>query len=238
MLPKDPLVAARRAVEGTFSDYLSIERVAPYQADAESFGVAPLDLYIYNMALASSLLGPINLAETVMRNAVQKRLAEHFGCDAWWDAPELTLSDYHYGCLEVAHKKLAKSLEQKGRGEQAGDVVAALEFGFWQGLLGEGPDGYNFERELWQPALQYAFPNNRRPLKGFRQLVDGVRRLRNRVSHHEPLYRDRDRTEARYRDTLLLVAAVSTDLSRWVDACGTAKVRLALDPSEWHTLRF
>jgi hypothetical protein len=69
-------------------------------------------------------------------------------------------------------------------GSQAphGKLVAELPFGFWWSLLA---DEYN--RLLWQPALRHAFDGTVRRRRLHAEL-DEVRRLRNRIAHHEPIH--------------------------------------------------
>jgi hypothetical protein len=68
---------------------------------------------------------------------------------------------------------------------RAGHVVAELSFGFWTGLLAN-----RYHARLWEPALRRSFPLlppgvTRRSLH---RRVESVRRLRNRVAHHEPVF--------------------------------------------------
>ncbi|XVQ83855.1 hypothetical protein ACQP2K_34245 [Microbispora siamensis] len=67
-------------------------------------------------------------------------------------------------------------------------MVAELSFGFWVGLLGRG--GHNrYEMRLWWPALRYAFPGYNGPRRALHQDLDHLRTLRNRIAHHEPVFR-------------------------------------------------
>ncbi|MCR1982656.1 hypothetical protein NSA53_10455 [Cellulosimicrobium cellulans] len=238
MFPQDPADSARARARVALARGMSAERMAPYRADAEARGIDALSLYCYNMALAAALLGPLNVAETVTRNAMQRALGARFGREDWWNDPQVQLPSYHRRSIMEAQEKLRKKAGRSGRDFEAGDVVAALEFGFWTGLLGDGPGDYDFERELWQPALRAAFPNSRRQRDQFRKLLDAVRRLRNRVTHHEPLYRQHHQTSQRYEDTLLVIAAVDRDLRDWVDHVGTARQRLRMTSDEMRAVRF
>ena len=73
-----------------------------------------------------------------------------------------------------------------GKPIASGRVVAELQFGFWTSLL-----DVRYERKLWQRILKSAFPympgriRTRHFLSGRFQ---NLRRLRNRVFHHEPLW--------------------------------------------------
>jgi hypothetical protein len=66
-------------------------------------------------------------------------------------------------------------------------VVAELSFGFWTSLLSS-----DYERIFWQRILTDAFPLMPRRLRSRPKLagrLHTLRRLRNRVSHHEPIYK-------------------------------------------------
>lgn len=72
------------------------------------------------------------------------------------------------------------------------DVVAHMTFGTWKRLLpgkdltdpsGIGPHG---QRQLWQNALEQAFPHHPDPIV-INYWVDRLHNLRNRVAHLEPL---------------------------------------------------
>jgi hypothetical protein len=93
---------------------------------------------------------------------------------------------------------------RNGQPEVHGKVVAELMLGFWWSLLS---DEYN--RRLWQPCLQFSFDGPVRRTRLHAEL-DELRRLRNRIAHHEPIHR---------RD---LVA----DLHRVPDASGRISPRL------------
>lgn len=73
--------------------------------------------------------------------------------------------------------------------------MAALSFGFWISLLGSGgrinPVGRkaNYEMTLWRPALRGAFPNcTSLTRKQAHKPLDCLRKLRNRIAHHEPIF--------------------------------------------------
>ena len=68
----------------------------------------------------------------------------------------------------------------------AGDLVSGLSLGFWVSLF-KG----QYERILWPRLLPDVFPHAPRRLrarKGISKRVDRIRRLRNRVFHHEPVW--------------------------------------------------
>ncbi len=80
-------------------------------------------------------------------------------------------------------------LRKQQKPYEPGRVVAELKLGFWVSLLST-----NYEQRLWPKLLPTVFPYLPRS-KRTRSTVAGrfqeIRRLRNRVSHHEPIYRSK-----------------------------------------------
>ncbi|VTR78638.1 hypothetical protein [Cellulomonas hominis] len=179
---------------------------------APSGGHDEIDLYVYNMALAGALLGPLHIVEVVTRNAMHELLVARAGRRDWWAEPSVdaVLRGWGKQQLEHAHGKVLRGQARRGRSPTADDVVAATDFGFWTDLTAGA-----YENTLWQGALRHAFPHSRRSRQQIYQALQSHRRLRNRVSHHEPLH-DRDVLEE-YRRIIEFIGFVSRPVARWVD---------------------
>ena len=78
-------------------------------------------------------------------------------------------------------RKAKEILTKEGKPLDAGRVVAELSFGFWTGLTGPKYD------VLWRNHLVKIFP--RRPVQRahVQTRLNSIRKLRNRVAHHEPI---------------------------------------------------
>ena len=78
-------------------------------------------------------------------------------------------------------QKAQNTLNREGKPLDAGRIVAELSFGFWTGLTGSK---YS---DLWRDHLVKIFP--RRPVqRGEVQMrLNSIRKLRNRIAHHEPI---------------------------------------------------
>lgn len=197
--------------------FLSGGRLRSYVAAAGPDG-DPLDVYAYNMALASALLGPLHLVEVVTRNAMHELLAERYERRDWWAAPAVRAVLRAWGTeqLDRARTKVARA-HRGGPPPSPDDVVAATDFGFWTDLAGR-----TYERTLWQDPLRHAFPHARRSRQQLYQALQSHRRLRNRVTHHEPIH-DRD-VIAEYERLIQFIAFVSAPVAQWVDE--RSRVRL------------
>ncbi|WP_218018442.1 hypothetical protein [Nocardia amikacinitolerans] len=65
--------------------------------------------------------------------------------------------------------------------ESRDQIVAGLSFGFWSGLVGR-----KYE-QLWRDCLHRAFPNSSGQRKQVSSAIEGVRKFRNRLAHHDCL---------------------------------------------------
>jgi len=84
------------------------------------------------------------------------------------------------------------TLVKQAKPLEAGRMVAELSFGFWTSLL-----DVRYERSnvLWPHLLRPTFPrmrNRDRKRKTISARINSIRLLRNRVSHHEPIWHWRD----------------------------------------------
>ena len=151
-----------------------------------------------------------------LRNAVHRRLAHRYG-EAWYDIGKAGLDRGATERIAGARAELARD----GHGDDPPRIVAALSFGFWVSLLGPGgrlDDGRkaNYQMTLWRPALRGAFAHcanlNRKQAHG---PLNGLRTLRNRIAHHEPIFA---RDLARDHEHVLEVAGwISPATQAWIE---------------------
>jgi hypothetical protein len=184
-------------------DLLSPPRLAPYLAASHGDIDAAVTMYDWNSSISAAFFESIHYLEVGLRNAIDATVTHHIG--AGWLSSECGL------LTPNSRKVLALALRYAG-GVHAGHgkIVAELPLGFWWSLLA---DDYN--RRLWQPALRHAFEGSTR-----RRLLhadlDEVRRLRNRIAHHEPVHH-RD-LPGDYRRILDVSRRVSPVLSEHIEA--------------------
>lgn len=176
---------------------------------AATTGVAALDVYAFNMALAGSYLGLVHLLEVTSRNAMHARLAALAGRPDWWEG--LTLVNRQYDEVDAVVDRLKRDRTRSSYNFD--DIVAGLDFGFWTGLLKHGSHALDYEKTLWEPALQYAFPAWRGTRGNLLRKMDGARKFRNRISHHEPIHQlDHAMT---YTNLVQLIGYVSGNVAAW-----------------------
>jgi hypothetical protein len=181
---------------------ISDKRLDAYRTSPGDQDLDLLARYLWNMALCEALYPVIQSLEVAFRNSLHAALTSAFG-GAWYDDP--TVLVVQRGRDEVAGAK--QRLSTQGKAQEADRMVAELPFGFWTSLLNLAYAQSAVRRPpthkpLWPALVAAAFPYFTPvggPLAGRPALskrFNSIRHnLRNRVFHHEPIWRGwRDRS--------------------------------------------
>ncbi|MFT4167450.1 MAG: hypothetical protein QM650_19615 [Microlunatus sp.] len=174
--------------QATLQRLLSRARLAPYMEVSDGSWAHAIALYDWNTKIGAAFFESIHYLEIGLRNALDNAASSRLGVT--WLMPTSSI------LTPQSRRAVAVALRQAG-GSNAprGKLIAELPFGFWWSLLA---DEYN--RRLWQPALQHAFEGTVRRRRLHADL-DDLRRLRNRIAHHEPIHtRDLDADFAKVLD--------------------------------------
>ena len=183
---------------------LAAERLDVYRQD----GVAPaivLARYLWNMALCEALYSPLQIVEIALRNAIHRSLTQREGTDAWYD----TISGLPSWQMEQV-QKVRDKLKAGNKPETPGRVVAELHFGFWTGFF----NGVHARTGIGYALTHQVFLNASRRQQDMKDLdarLDNVRKLRNRVFHHERIIHWSN-LNAQHAGILELVGWISPEL--------------------------
>jgi len=153
---------------------LSARRLATYEAACGSNTAEAMRLYAWNIEASAATWGGFAVLEVCLRNAISAQLATYTGRTDWWNSPLVTLRAQQQGAINAA----------TGPSATPDSVVASLTFGFWTSLLAN-----RYHQQLWVPAINGAFPGYRGRRGVLQQRLEALRRLRNRLAHHEPVFR-------------------------------------------------
>jgi hypothetical protein len=156
--------------------YLSKPRWNSYRVSSDETDEEILKRYLCNIQLCEALYPILHLAEVVLRNQMDTTISAVFG-DAWLSEESTVLGAYEKSEVLKARQKLTHN--------SRGHLIAELQFGFWTGLFKK-----HYRNVIWHQCIKPMFPYlskvNRHA--GFVSVrLDDVRRLRNRVFHHEPI---------------------------------------------------
>ncbi len=204
---------------------VSAERLGPYlTATAGNRGLA-LNVYEWNSAAAAGFHRLLEQLEIALRNAVHRELAALAGQVTWWDSSAITLINPGAAMLREAQTRVAQ--RDPTRKPAAGDIVAALSFGFWVSLFSGGKSA-NYEMTLWRPGLRHAVPGFAGTRADLHLRLDSLRLLRNRVAHHEPIFRRH--LAADHASVLGLLGDISPGFAGWVTGFDDIPTILARRP--------
>ena len=155
---------------GRHSTYLKACHGNPSQA---------MRLYAWNIGVSAAMWGGFNVLEVALRNALSTQLASWTRRSDWWNSAV----PLHPPEVAKVASVVASCERQHGDAVTPGHIVADLTFGFWVKLLTRG-----YHQRLWVPALQQAFVERDVLRRDLYWDLDRLRKLRNRVAHHEPIF--------------------------------------------------
>ncbi|KZY34494.1 hypothetical protein A3731_40680 [Roseovarius sp. HI0049] len=165
---------------------LSAPRFATYLRAAGHNRTRALELYHWNLQASAAFLIPLHVFEVVLRNAIVEAVeARHGGAWPWTEGFVRSLPDPR----APAYSPKRDLLNCARRLPTAGKIVAELRFVFWERMLTSRHRG-----RLWDSQFFHVFPcaprgvaaNQRR--EELRADVEEIRKLRNRIAHHEPIF--------------------------------------------------
>src|SRR5690606_11825993 len=173
----------------------------------------------WNLEVSGALFPSIHYFEVALRNTMDARLTKVFGSagQSWFDRTDI-------GLTSKAHKKISTAkhfVSEAGHAVTHGHVVAELTLGFCWYLHADG-----YDNTPWAPALRDGFQIAR--VRKLHDAIDEIRKLRNRVAHHEPLI-NHD-LEAEYANILATAEYISPRLAWWIDATSSLSSVLARRP--------
>lgn len=155
---------------------LSKARLEKYLFDAGTDLDIALTLYERNARLSEAFYWTLQSVEVCLRNHVSEALRLSFG-NEWLFGGAAPFGPDALSEVRAASAKVGDEIE--------GKVVAELRFAFWVSLLAR-----RYDATLWRRGLHAAFRQGRaQPRSVVHGRVNMIRRFRNRVAHHEPIYR-------------------------------------------------
>jgi hypothetical protein len=211
---------------------ISAERLSGYRRPSDADALDVLARYAWNVVIAESLYPTLQCLEIALRNTLHTAVAAHVASPQWLTAVPTVLAPREVTAVAEAVQLLARQHKPL----TAGRLVAELSFGFWTSLLDR-----RYEPALWPALLKRAFPTIPRRQRTRHELsrrFTEIRRLRNRVFHHEPIWhwRDLPQQHANLIETLVWInpalarTVAAFDRFPAVYGAGVAPLRAQLEP--------
>lgn len=194
--------------------WVSDARLGEYSLAANRDPDATRELYQWNASVSASFFELISYVEIGLRNAIDRVMtplepqirARVSNDRGWWFASPAFLRDEELKYASTAKSHLGADWKRRGRDK----VFATMTFGLWSDLFTKHYDS------LFRSVLVDAFTN---PPAGFDRKrvmhsVQGVRELRNRIAHHQPIFDSP--LQERFEQALEILEWIDQDLGAWV----------------------
>lgn len=159
---------------------ISIDRLQPYLKHHSNNFDKAVAHYKANIEVSESFYPLLSILEIGLRNNIDYQLKRKFNDDNWYENPDFIRIVSRFQIDRVSEAR--NSILREKKVITTGKVISELSFGFWTSLLDS-----KFEKTLWK-NIRLAFPNcpkNIRKRKTMSSKFNGVRKLRNRIFHHE-----------------------------------------------------
>lgn len=211
---------------------LSPARMGKYEAAAGVQGdddLSALILYAWNAQVSGALLSPLHICEVVVRNAVADALEAIYGARWPWSPTfEHSLPDPSQGYNP--RKDLQSARRAAPATGETGKVIPELKFVFWQKMFTR-----RYDTRIWDQHLRRVMPNLN-PTKTIPELretiysdLEKVRLLRNRIAHHEPIFKRALGND--YQIIHALIERRCAVTAGWLDGNQTVTAIIAAKPS-------
>ena len=196
------------AIDASLAEVLTRERLGKYLKAASGDLDRALALYERNSRLAEAFYTPLQTLEICLRNRIHRTLSTTYGSE-WFEAASAPLQSDIRQDIRRAKEVVSKSR----KAETPGRIVAELNFGSWIGLLGP-----RYDATLWRGSLFRAFNGYGRNMRRDRvhRRLNALRRLRNRIAHHEPIFH-RD-LETDHAEVIEAIRWMSLEAADWVQS--------------------
>lgn len=158
------------------------------------------------------LFGLLHGLEIAVRNSIHHVLSADIGRQDWYrDGHPLPFPAVNaLSFTGPMNSMIADARSNAGAGAPVGKVIAELTFGFWPNMITS-----RFE-DLWRASLYKAFPSAHVPRKPIHWRLETIRRLRNRIAHHEAILTSRNEVYTGFIDQPTMTLPAILECVTWV----------------------
>jgi hypothetical protein len=192
-------------------DIFSAPRFATYLAEKGGNRTHALELYQWNLELSCAFFAPLQVCEVSIRNAIAEAIELTYGANWPFEQGfEISLPN-----PQRAYSPRRNLLQHRNE-PTAGKIIAELKFVFWERMFTARHDN-----TIWNYHLQNVLPHVD-PQKTVQEnrseafdTLNKIRDLRNRIAHHEPIFRRNIQEE--YDRIRRIIGWRSDVAADWVD---------------------
>ena len=188
----------------------SAQRLSKYLTHNNGNKEKAIKHYKSNLRLAESLYVSLSVFEVTLRNALSRELRNIAGkedCfDMFYTQPEFKafIPDIDHAKKQILHRKETLTTDK---------IISELTFGFWVMLLNR-----EYDHILWK-SLRKAFPNMPKEIRQRKNVsapCNDLRRLRNRVFHHEAICWNLHYVTCLHHNLVTVLGWMNADMPTWL----------------------
>lgn len=191
---------------------ISNERLQPYLIHHENNQEKALQHYKSNILVSEAFYPLLSMLEIGLRNSIDFQLKKRFNDKNWFENHEFIRIVSRFQIDRIAEARINILSEKKEI--TSGKIISELSFGFWTSLFDT-----KFEMTLWK-TLRLAFPNcpkEIRKRKTMSSKFNTIRKLRNRIFHHESITWNLDVIQEYEKEILEALEWLNKDLVNWIE---------------------
>lgn len=159
---------------------ISKERLEPYLRHHKNDFDKAISHYKSNILISEAFYPLLAVLEIGLRNSIDYQLSKQFNDDKWYENIEFVKIASRFQINRISEARTNIMSDKKVI--TSGRVISELSLGFRTSLFDT-----KFEMTLWK-SLRLTFPNcpkQTRKRKTMSSKFNGIRKLRNRIFHHE-----------------------------------------------------
>lgn len=205
-------------------DIFSAPRFATYLAAKNGHRVEALELYQWNLDVSCAFFAPLQVCEVSIRNAIAEAIELTYGPNWPYEQSfEIALPN-----PPRSYSPRANLLQHRNE-PTTGKVIAELKFVFWERMFTRRHDSTIWNHHL-RTVLPHVDPNKtvQELRKDAYDTLNAIRDLRNRIAHHEPIFRRNIQEEY---DRIRAVVGWRSDVAaNWLDKVETVTAKIPQMP--------
>lgn len=186
---------------GCLPKALSGRQYNAYLLHAKGCETRALELYRWNMGISSRFMVSINITETVLQRAISDCIAASYG--EKWPWSEEFLNDLKPPKENKYNPRM--DIEKQSKLCHAPEIlITKLRFIFWESML----TSY-YDKSIWNLHIRDEFPYSpngytvRKTRNKLHFEMRRIRRFRNKIAHHNPVFRRKLNSEVKRMDMVV-----------------------------------
>lgn len=191
---------------------ISKERFQPYLTHHQNNHEKAIEHYKINILVSEAFYPLLSLLEIGLRNSIDYQLTIRFNDKNWFENREFIKIASRFQIDRISDARSNILSEKKEI--SSGRIISELSFGFWTSLFDT-----KFEMTLWK-TLRLAFPNCPKEIRKRRTMsskFNSVRKLRNRIFHHEAITWNLDVIKEYEKEIMEALDWLNKDLVNWME---------------------